>query len=521
MATPKLGDFWHDWVGTLPPQEMGASGGGYGGASEEAPRTPGEAEFYRLAENNPNAAATLATLSPAAGVATSLLGQSPQDIQNAAGVIADTAAKERTASNPDAFTPAAPLVPVSQPAPTAQESLALGLEQPVFKLPAQNVTAKELRELASEQKKAADEEAQLIAMQAQRKGELEQLQAEKEAEAERARLDREAAQAAGEANYRDTYRKTASELDAVPAINPDRYWQNKNGFQKGMSALAGFLFGLSGKGMDYLHLIEQEIDRDVSAQKFDYENKRQSIKERMGGIQNEYQMFRDSGLNARQSELSAKIQRGEQFKKQLGILEASSGSYISKANARVANFKIDEALQKNLADLDVENRNRAAMDYNARASIFQSSLKASMPVALSDTQQKEVASGMSGLEKLDRMEELATALGKNAPERLISNVMAKFNIGNKAELLTAYENLRLAAAKDLLGVLRKDDEETINRMQPGGVGFQDAAATIRLLKKSAAGELGSRLKVYKSGGNIGTIERQLKGYEGLPSEVAK
>ena len=84
-----------------------------------------------------------------------------------------------------------------------------------------------------------------------------------------------------------------------PTINPNRYWQNKSAGQIAAGAIAGALFGLGGNGMQYLKIVQDEVQRDVDAQRATFENASEQKQLELAAANDAYAVARQRGLRRR------------------------------------------------------------------------------------------------------------------------------------------------------------------------------------------------------------------------------
>lgn len=152
------------------------------------------------------------------------------------------------------------------------------------------------------------------------------------------------AAAKAEAAYQDTlanasnsYAAVAAKLnDLSPTIDPGRTWKNKDAGQKVASGLAAFLFGFSGKGIEFLQQQQAEIDTDVKAQQAEYENASNKLKAQLAAQDNIYAMHRGAGLDARTARAAARANMHDRWASQIEAIKASGAGPEIMARADLA-----------------------------------------------------------------------------------------------------------------------------------------------------------------------------------------
>ena len=75
-----------------------------------------------------------------------------------------------------------------------------------------------------------------------------------------------------EANrFMATYNGAMDEVKRIAntSVDPGRYWKNQNIAQKALAVVAGFAFGFSGKGMEYLQRLDGLVEQDIRHQEND------------------------------------------------------------------------------------------------------------------------------------------------------------------------------------------------------------------------------------------------------------
>lgn len=90
-------------------------------------------------------------------------------------------------------------------------------------------------------------------------------------------------------------------------VDPNRYWNNKTGGQKALGAIAGALFGFAGKGIDYMKVINSEVDQDIEAQRATFAERGSQNTKIQSGIDSLYAEARKSGMSDVEAAKTAEI----------------------------------------------------------------------------------------------------------------------------------------------------------------------------------------------------------------------
>lgn len=99
----------------------------------------------------------------------------------------------------------------------------------------------------------------------------------------------------------------AAQLRAVESlseqvkIDPGRLWASRTAQQKADARLAGFLFGFSGSGAQYVQSLQNEVDKDVQAQLQAAQLTMEGKKAQVAGLGNIFTQLRQQGLDTNEA----------------------------------------------------------------------------------------------------------------------------------------------------------------------------------------------------------------------------
>ena len=142
----------------------------------------------------------------------------------------------------------------------------------------------------------------------------------------------------------DAIQAEQAKLD--PTINRDKYWQEKSGAQIAAGALAAACFGFAGKGMDYLKMIQAEVDANVQAQQMSFDNARGNLKDQRQGFENQFERAMKQGLSRKAAIESVRIATISSMQAQIQAITQQGISDVGMANMQV----IAEGLGGDLLD---------------------------------------------------------------------------------------------------------------------------------------------------------------------------
>jgi len=155
---------------------------------------------------------------------------------------------------------------------------------------------------------------------------------EKKAAEEDARMAQEADERA------KRYQSQLDDLDAdiklvrEKKVDQNRVWANKSGFQQAATIMAQFFHGLSGKGgvAPAVEMLNQQIDRDVNAQKDYIEAQTRALAQRRQGINDRGEL----DIAREQAKLKAVAARRETLVMSLERIQAQAKSEAGKAKVQ-------------------------------------------------------------------------------------------------------------------------------------------------------------------------------------------
>jgi hypothetical protein len=239
---------------------------------------------------------------------------------------------------PEAAADTSELAPPPEVAPAAPRPMVAGVSAPAERWRVGPTVRAAFEQAESAQRQAIEQNTALGLEQADREQEAYRQFGEDLAIANQRSEQAEKQRRAVEQSYQEQYDSYANEL-ANEKIDPNRSWNQKNGFEKAAGIahrfLRGFLIGATGR--DIGDQLEAEVARDIDAQKANLANKRATLAAKHGAFHMAMQRFGDE----RAAEAAARAGMLEQFKTRLGELAAQSQSTQVKqrANELMANLE--------------------------------------------------------------------------------------------------------------------------------------------------------------------------------------
>lgn len=270
--------------------------------------------------------------------------------------------------------------------------------------------------------------------------------------------------------------KVAESLGEALKVDPKRLWNNRTAEQKANAQLAGFLFGLSGSGADYVRGLQQEVQKDIDTQIQQFEANRSAKVAQFNAYGNVFAQYRQMGLDAATSAEAAKASILDVHQSKLKELEfkyqgTSAGARAADAAAalgveRVAglNKLRDSAAQRaslmearRLQQLDIEAKLEARKAAAAGGGV-------AMPAVLKEDVQRiqDVLAGVRAMKQAASggfFERGAVAAATASPIQVgpLAGLAARQN---------TYTTQRSELLKSILGALTKEDYNQANAMIP-------------------------------------------------------
>lgn len=334
-----------------------------------------------------------------------------------------------------------------------------------------------------------------------------------------------------------------------PTIDPNRYWHNKSGGQVALGAIAGALFGFAGKGIDYLGVIQREIDRDVQAQVDTFNNRGRLLDKAQNNINSTYEQARQDGLSDQEARAKAYTATTASLGAYLNYVTQMNAAAAS--NAEIVNIRSQLPLTLVQA---MEKGQAAALAAGEKASSIYlngANARATLRNAETNAQNAETARikvELKGGEGLKALPEVAQKkLNELNHQRLVEMKQAELSaggfwdkIGQKAAnipgagLVSAaareqrknakiYSGNRLEEAKGMVGAIQSHDLPLIDAALPesrNALG-EDAKSYHNAKVKQFENEM--RAIVEKHGGHFDVKEWEQDlggagGGKGVPSE---
>lgn len=214
-----------------------------------------------------------------------------------------------------------------------------------------------LRKAVDQEKAAITANAEIEGMRLYKQSQLQEQELKQQQELELKRQQNEVLLAQRQEELAQKQLATADQMQQMSSnIDPNRWLNSRTPAQKFLMVLASALSG--GEAMK---TFQSAIDQDIMAQQKSYENGADKMRAAQGARQSAYGMFRDAGLDARQSHLAASQFVTNQFKRQAEMLASTSSSDTVINNAKAFSAQAD---QKYIAD---EQRLKLARSADALA----------------------------------------------------------------------------------------------------------------------------------------------------------
>lgn len=191
------------------------------------------------------------------------------------------------------------------------------------------------------------------------------------------------------------------EASGPPTINPRRYWENQSAGQKVAGAIAGFLFGMAGKGLDYLGTIQREVDQDIEAQRFNYEAADRKQQREMAMNDKMYALARERGLDQAQARAAARQATLEQYNRGLEAVKMGGASAEALARVEMAQAGIGKMVAETQMALEgATNKLKldrfGALDAAAKVALENAQLRLQAQIANQNSAVKAAGAGGGG-----------------------------------------------------------------------------------------------------------------------------
>jgi hypothetical protein len=395
----------------------------------------------------------------------------------------------------------------------------------------------EQRKAAAMQTSAIDEQSAVEVETATR---LAAAQSRKQAYAEEVALaaaSREAVLAEERSRAETEYRSAVADLQKIdPKIDPNRYWANKSTEQKIAGGLAAALFGFAGKGMDFLAMVNQEIDRDIDVQKSEFAQRRAIASDKVSGAKGSYEMMMDKVKDDRLAREAIKTARLNALDQEMSTIIAQMKPGQQQAAALIAKAGVQKQLAESKLKIDQVNASTAIANAQLRqqAAIQTATLRYKAMAADATTSgdnKKSLAGEQSaiakyrdqitemdeGMKKLEKRGALSKIYEEITPE-FAQKYQGKFNgvldaLGlpsfnkffNELAAHQSYmKNMAFAIHHAAAGVLSKAEaQQALELYNKGGVMSGADLALLRQLKEKAQRKMD---EVIRSGNAMGTLQ---------------
>lgn len=169
----------------------------------------------------------------------------------------------------------------------------------------------------------------------------------------------------------------AQKILNTPAQTPDpeRYWKSHN---KIMFAIGvGLLTQAKADVGSVLNSVSAAIDRDIEAQKAEFEAPRTAARSKVQGAQTLYGMLRNMGHDAYEAEKTAGSLSDEFYAKQYEKLAANTNSELVKQRALEESGKLGQSAKEKMQDALLHRASVGVQEYNARTNRMDTNVKIS------------------------------------------------------------------------------------------------------------------------------------------------
>lgn len=339
------------------------------------------------------------------------------------------------------------------------------------------------KEIAAAFKKEQDAQTKLAEIQSQGLQKQSELALEQQKTIMEHQAIQQKAAAAQQAEMKaleDNYKSVQKQMqDTSKTIDPNRLYNSMNTGQKVLAGLSVFFGGIgagtkAALGMstrnEALDRMQEAVKQDIEVQKTNYENKRQGLKDQLGGIQSMYGMLRERGASIAEAEKLAMSLHLEGIQKQMDAYAKQTGSAAAMQEAQAASAKLEqEKIKMQLGaakerehtaiergKLEVE---RGLLAVKARAAAQKA---ASKEQSLKGPQVINEADLRAGLKQIDELEAAYNKVPK------VAGRVGKHIPGTDSQ---DYDNKRAAAFEMISpilnkGTLRDDDVPRWNARYP-------------------------------------------------------
>lgn len=336
-------------------------------------------------------------------------------------------------------------------------------------------------------------------------------------------------------------RRAEAERVASTAIDPSRFWANKDGFQKASAVIAGALFGFSGKGMEWLNHLESLVSRDIEAQKSDRATRLSALDKSADSLQAKIQLERQLGGDREHQILMQKDDYMTKHRLQLeSIARASSNAQHAQQAAMMAaqigerQVQLhDQLVNSARQGAEATNSNRyrnaslAQQHAEARMRYEAARAKASQPAEttpLPATESKAFNEKLEAINAMRRMSKLASKDGEGVTDRIGRGLRSLVDINNKGAGMddTEYRQLSITLGRIITGgVINKNDEVQLAKagIAPGearGWLKNPGGALESIAARMESDLAGIIQRAEKEGRNVEGLKQQLANTRGTP-----
>lgn len=152
------------------------------------------------------------------------------------------------------------------------------------------------------------------------------------------------------------YQATLDEATQRAKLDPNHFWSSKTEAQRAQMKIGAFLAALGGG--DPVSIINKMVDRDIDAQRANFEMARESGKMRLAGIDTMFGRLRQRGLDQRQAFDVARAVMKQSLADQMDNIADGVADPVAKAKAQeaAAKFRMEVAKAKEDAAMKTAQR---------------------------------------------------------------------------------------------------------------------------------------------------------------------
>jgi hypothetical protein len=195
--------------------------------------------------------------------------------------------------------------------------------------------------------------------------------------------------------------RAVESLSEQVKIDPGRLWASRTAQQKADAQLAGFLFGFSGSGAQYVQSLQNEVDKDVQAQLQAAQLTMEGKKAQVAGLGNIFTQLRQQGLDTNEAASVARASMLEIHNSKLTEMEARFKGTTAGVRASEAIAALGPARVKAISDYRTAAAQQASLYSAMRVNELEAQTRAAtalMKTKEETPMQATLSKEMAGLE---------------------------------------------------------------------------------------------------------------------------